>query len=320
MKLRQQQLPASELKLSTFCCGLGDLFALPSSESDALLDAFVEAGGNFFDTAHCYSFWLPGGNGQSEIGIADYLRRRGLTDQVTVATKGGHPSAPGYRAVDYYLSPERIGADIQDSLGRLQSSHVALYYLHRDDERVPVGEIIDSLNDEIERGRLRFLGASNWSTARIAEANDYARANGLSGFIISQPRWSLARAQGGDRTLVDADDEINWYQEKNFPLAVYSPTAHGYFDGNTTGAYDSPRNAARRERAESLARKHNATPGQIALAYLVNQPFPVFPILGTSNVARLREALGADELELTPDETAWLVSGASNVSSSVAGK
>ena len=313
MKLQQHSLAGTKLQLSTFCCGLGDLFARPPAESDALLDAFVEAGGNFFDSAHCYSFWLPGGNGISEIGIGDYLRRRGLTDEVTLATKGGHPSAPHYRTVENYLSPARIGADIDDSLGRLQCSHVELYYLHRDDARVPVSEIMDALNAEIERGRLRYLGASNWSTARIQQANDYARENDKVGFVISQPRWSLARAQSSDSTLVEAEDEIGWYRDNHFPLAVYSPTAHGFFDGNTTDAYQSPQNEARRERAQQLARKYVATPGQIALAYLTNhltnQSFPVFPIIGTSKPARLREALRADELTLTPDELEWLANG-----------
>lgn len=306
MQLRRRSLAQTDLQLSTFCCGLGGLFELPLSESDALLDAFIESGGNFFDSAHVYSFWLPGGNGLSEIRIGDYLRRRGLTDKVTVATKGGHPSAPGYRTVDYYLSPDRIGADIDDSLGRLQCSHVELYYLHRDDPRVPVDEIVDALNVEINCGRIRFLGASNWSTARIALANDYARARGLSGFVISQPRWSLASAQNGPGDLVDADDEIGWYRDNNFPLAAYSSTAHGFFDGHDTPTYQSPENIARRERAQQLARKHDATPGQIASAWLLGQRFPVFPILGTKNVARLREALAADALTLTAKELDWL--------------
>ena len=309
MKLRQHSLAGTDLQLSTFCCGLAELFVLPESESDALLDAFVEAGGNFFDSAHVYSFWLPGGNGLSEIRIGDYLRRRGLTDQVTVATKGGHPSAPGYRTVENYLSPQRIGADIDDSLGRLQCSHVELYYLHRDDERVPVGEIMDALNIEIDGGRIRYLGASNWSTERIAAANEYARKNGKKGFVISQPRWSLARAQSGASDMVDADEQIGWYQENNFPMAVYSPTAHGFFDGNTVETYQSPQNIVRRERARELARKHNATPGQIALAYLTNQSFPVFPIIGTSKPTRLREALKVDELTLAADELEWLAEG-----------
>ena len=306
MKLRQLQLAGTDMQLSTFCCGLGDLFALPPSESDVLLDAFVEAGGNFFDSAHCYSFWLPGGNGLSEIRIGDYLRRRGLTGAVTVATKGGHISAPNYRSVEYHLSPARISADIDDSLGRLGCSHVELYYLHRDDPRVPVGEIMDALNAEISGGRLKYLGASNWSAQRIQAANDYARAHDLMGFAISQPRWSLASARSEDPTLVDAESQIGWYRNNNFPLAVYSPTAHGFFDGNTTAAYQSLDNEARRERAQQLARKTGSTPGQIALAWLINHPFPVFPIIGTKNVERLREALGADALQLTEVELNWL--------------
>lgn len=309
MKLRQHSLTNTNLQLSTFCCGLGGLFEIAPSQSDALLDAFIEAGGNFFDSAHCYSFWLPGGNGLSEIRIGDYLRRRNLTDQVTVATKGGHPSAPNYRTVENYLSPARISADIDDSLGRLQCSHVALYYLHRDDPRVPVGEIMDALNAEIERGRLRFLGASNWETQRITQANEYARKNGLTGFTISQPRWSLASAQGGADDLVDADEQIGWHRENNFALAAYSPTAQGFFDGHDTPAYQSAPNQARRERAQQLARKHGATPGQIALAWLHNHAFPVFPIIGTQNPARMKEALKADAIELTPEELNWLANG-----------
>ncbi len=309
MKLRQHQLAQTDLQLSTFCCGLGGLFALPASESDALLDAFVEAGGNFFDSAHVYSFWLPGGNGLSEIRIGDYLRRRGLEGKVTVATKGGHPSAPGYRTVEKYLSPARIGADIDDSLGRLQSDCIALYYLHRDDEGVPVGEIMDALGAEIERGRIRYLGASNWSVERIAEANDYARENRLAPFVIAQPRWSLASAQNGAHDLVEADAQLDWYREHDFPMAVYSPTAHGFFDGNDTPVYQSPQNEARRERARQLAQKRGVTPGQIALAWLIRHPFPVFPIVGTTNVARLRAALQADEIKLTPDELKWLADG-----------
>ena len=308
MKLRRQVLSQTDLQLSTFCCGLGGLFALPQNESDALLDAFVEAGGNFFDSAHCYSFWLPGGNGLSEIGIGDYLRRRGLTD-IVVATKGGHPSAPNYRTVEHHLSPARISADIDDSLGRLQCDSIALYYLHRDDTRVPVGEIMDALNDEISRGRLRYLGASNWSVARIEAANNYARERGLTPFVISQPRWSLASAQSGDNTLVDADDEIEWYRERDFPLAPYSPTAHGFFDGTEGEAYQSPRNLARRERARQLARKYGVTPGQINLAWLIGHSFPVFPILGTQNIAHLQQALQSDAMALAQDELSWLTEG-----------
>ena len=314
MQLRRHPLPGTDLTLSTFCCGLGDLFALPLTESDALLDLFIAAGGNFFDSAHCYSFWLPGGNGLSEISIGDYLRRRGIKDAV-VATKGGHPGNPGYRSVDCYLSPERIAADIDDSLGRLQCAAIDLYYLHRDDPRVPAAEIIETLNCEIARGRIRHLGASNWSTKRINEANDHASAKNLRPFVISEPAWSLAAwIKSPDATMVEyGPAEIAWHRQTGLAVAPYSPTAQGFFAGESPrsdGAYGTAANRARRDRANKLAAKLGATPAQIALAWLTNQPFPVFPILGSKNHQRLTEALGADIIKLSPADLTYLEHGA----------
>ena len=309
MILRRHPLPGTGLRLSSFCCGLADLFALPESQSDAVLDAFVEAGGNFFDTAHVYSFWLPGGNGLSETRLGQYLRRRGLKE-VTVATKGGHPSHPGYRTVDRHLSAARIGADIDDSLGRLECDTLALYYLHRDDPRVPVGEILETLNAEIRRGRLRYLGASNWSPERLDEAARYAAAHGLQPFVISQPRWSLAVPRSG--TGIAPAGPPGWYQQNRLPVAPYSPTAQGFFARPapaTEGDYGTSENEGRWSRVAALARQRGAAPNQIALAWLLHQPFPVFPILGTRNPAHLAEALAADEIRLTAQEVAWLDQG-----------
>lgn len=313
MSLRLHPLSGTNLHLSTFCCGVGGLFALPQDQSDALLDAFVEAGGNFFDTAHVYSSWLPRGHGLSEMGIGDYVHRRGLKN-VTVATKGGHPTFPRYRKVDQYLSPGRIGADIDDSLARLEYDTITLYYLHRDDTRVPVGEIMEYLNSEINRGRIRYPAASNWSVKRLAEAKAYADAKKLQPFVLSEPQWSLATFRL-DKTAADVvaammnETSVAWYRENRFPAAPYSPTAHGFFDGNTEEGYDTPENHQRRERATELAKKYSVTPGQIALAWLTHQSFPVFPILGTSNPKRLKEALAADKLCLTEQEVAWLHNG-----------
>ena len=309
MPLDLHPLPGTDLRLSSFCYGLGDLFALPEQQSDALLDAFVAAGGNFFDTAHCYSFWLPGGDGTSETGIGDYVRRRGL-ENIVVATKGGHPSAPGYRTVDQYLSAARIAADIDDSLGRLQRDTLDLYYLHRDDPRLPVGEIMETLHAEVKRGRLRHLGASNWSLERLAEANAYAVTHRLQPFLISQPRWSLAAPKRG--TGIAADEVPGWHHQNKLPIASYSPTAQGYFAKAvpaTEGDYATEENQRRWERVNEAAKTRQVAPAQVALAWLRNQPFPVFPILGTKNLAHLNEALVADTIKLTAQEVAWLDGG-----------
>jgi len=318
MKLRTHPLPGTDLRLSTFCCGLGDLFSAPRQSHEKVLEAFIDAGGNFFDTAHCYSFWLPGGNGLSEISIGEYVRKRGLKD-IVIATKGGHPSAWHYRTIynNEYLSPGRISADLDASLARLDCDAVSLYYLHRDDPRVPVGEIIDLLNMEIDRGRIRYPGVSNWSVQRISEANEYARAHNRRPLVISSPPWSLAERKAQPQAEISeyrepADSLIAWHREHRFPVAPYTPTAHGFFAGPSDYPekdYGTAENHQRRERVHALAKKRGASAAQIALAWLISHPFPVFPILGTKNPGRMTEALGADSLLLTEAELAWLACG-----------
>ena len=151
-------LAGTDLSVSRLCYGgAGFGTAVRGADLDALIDAFRDAGGNFFDTAHIYAYWAPGGDGASERALADYFRRRGGRAEAVIATKGGHPGRPGYRTVDGYLSRGRLQADIDDSLGRLDTDTIELYWLHRDDTRLEVAEILGTLNDEIKRGRIRHL-------------------------------------------------------------------------------------------------------------------------------------------------------------------
>ena len=227
------QLPNTHLSVSNFCYGGGPLgTSLKGKAMDKFLRVFRDAGGNFLDTAHCYACWVPGGVGLSELAIGDYVKRNGGKGMV-IATKGGHPGVPGYRSVDRYLSKGRIEADIDDSLARLGFDTIDLYWLHRDDPRMTVAEIIETLNGEVKRGRIRYLGASNWTTARIAEANEYARAHRLRGFAATQPEWSLAKPNAewrkGSRGHFHSDADVAWCGQQGFPVLPYTPTAGGYF-------------------------------------------------------------------------------------------
>ena len=280
-----------------------------------LYDAFREAGGNFFDTAHCYCFWLADGLGASERALGECLRRSGDRSKVVIGTKGGHPAAlPRYPRPAAYLAPAVIAGDIQESLERLGVDQLDLYFLHRDDPRVPVAEIIDTLNTEVARGRIRYLGASNWSTTRIAAANAYAAEHRLQGFVASQPQWNLAAPNPpGDPTMrfVSAEDEA-WHTEHQLPVVAYSPTACGYFagQGELTGrAFDNPTSRFRHQRAQQLAAQLGVTPNQIALAWLLAQPFPVIPILGTTRLDHQADALGALAVQLTAAQAQWLRDG-----------
>jgi aryl-alcohol dehydrogenase-like predicted oxidoreductase len=308
-------IPKTELSVSALCYGTAAWgHAVVGRQLDRLLNAFRDAGGNFLDTAHCYACWTPQGAGVSERAIADYIRRNGGRHELIVATKGGHPSFAGYRTVEHYLSAQRVAADIDDSLARLDRDTIDVYLLHRDDPRMEVGEIVESLNAEVRGGRIRAFGASNWTTARIAEANAYAEAHGLRGFVVSEPQWSLGhRNPGGDATLhfLDAEDH-RWHSASQMPVMPYSSTAGGYF---ATGGrshrdqFDNSISRGRLARAQQMAGELGCTPGQVAVAYLKHQPFPVVPILGTTQRRHLEDAIGALEVRLTAEQVNWLRDG-----------
>jgi aryl-alcohol dehydrogenase-like predicted oxidoreductase len=314
-------LPGTDVALSEFCLGTAPFGAgLDEGLLNGLYEQFRAAGGNAFDTAHCYCFWLPAQSaGSSERMLGKLIKAHGDRKNVVIVTKGGHPSVPpAYQRPAGYLSPEVLNRDIAESLEFLGYGTIDIYLLHRDDRRVPVGEILDTLNRHVAAGRLRVLGVSNWTMARIAEANAYAKAHGMQGFAISEPQFSLAHVNapeptddGLGRYLYDAD--IAWHERSGLPIMCYSPTANGYFatgGQSAKGSFDNPITQGRLARATALANKLGATPNQIALAYLRAQRFPVVPILGTTNPEHLADALGAARLRLTPEQVAYLRAGA----------
>lgn len=314
--MNHRLLGCTDLNVSPLC--YGTVAFGTTAKGDALLalyDQFRAAGGNFFDTAHCYCFWIDGAHGASERALGACIRQRGDRDRVVIATKGGHPDAgPQYRRPADYLAAPVIAQDITESLERLGTDRIDLYWLHRDAPRVPVSDIIETLNAEIARGRIRYLGASNWTTDRIAAANQHAQQRGLHGFVASQPRWSLAQPNPvkDSTNLALREADRLWHIQSQIAVIPYSPTACGYFASDGARArdqYENPRNRERLQRAKTLAASLGATPNQIALAYLLNQPFPVIPILGTANPAHLQDALAATTIPLTPAHLTWLRDG-----------
>ena len=310
-------IPDTDLEVSALCLGVSGFGAsVRGAEADRLVADFMEAGGNFFDTAHCYAFWLENGLGASEREIGASLRRLGVLERAVVATKGGHPDmGPGYARPADFLSEQVLAADIEESLNRLGVETISLYFLHRDDGRTPVGEIIERLNREIRRGRIRYIGASNWSVNRIAAANAYAREKGLRGFVASQiqgslaiPNWSVTE-DPTTRYLTDA--ELSWHADSGIPIVAYSATAGGYFADATRKheLYDSPQNEERRRRAIALSAQLGCAPGQIALAYLQNLPARVIPLFSTHRREHLAEALDSVHIFLTPEHVRWLRDG-----------
>lgn len=278
---------------------------------DALYGSYRATGGNCIDSAHCYAFWLDR-LGAPERIVGELVRRNNDRKNVIICTKGCHISGgEKYPRPAHYMAPDLLASDITDSLERMQIDTIDLYYLHRDEPAVPVGEILDALHAEQMAGRIRHYAASNWSPERLDEAFAYCRNKGIPPFVASQVLYTLGhltKAMPPDIKVLPAGQET-WYVRSQMPLFAYSPNANGYFNDRQKGSYDNATSAARLDRCRELAANLDATPSQIALAYLMNQPFPVVAITGATKLDHLNDAIGADKVHLTQEQLRWLVQG-----------
>lgn len=294
--------PVSRLVMGTMIYGPQDMPFCCS-----MLDYYTSIGGNCIDTARVY------GGGESERAIGHWLHLRKSREQIVLIAKGAHPDWRPKR-----VNPEGITEDINESLRRLRTDYIDLYLLHRDDPEFPVGEIVECLNEHQKAGRIRAFGGSNWSVARLQEANDYAHAHGLTPFAASSPNFSLAIPnvpRWAGCVSVNTQD-LEWYRKQQFPLFSWSSQAGGFFSGrfHRGGPADeemkrvwfSSQNFDRLERAGELAQKKGCTPIQIAFAYVIAQPFPTFALVGPQTIEETRTSAAGFTVSLTPEEVAWL--------------
>lgn len=264
----------------------------------------MELGGNCVDVARQYGepVW-----GASEEVLGRWLADRRPAD-LAVVTKGAHHTAERRR-----VTPADITDDLERSLESLGVGAVDLYLLHRDDPSRPVGPIVDVLDEHANAGRIGTFGASNWTIARIEEAGAYAAARGLRAFSCSSPGLSLGRAQEPpwlECVTAHDPDSLAWYGRTQLPVFAWSALAGGFFAGvsdpEVERVYGSEENRERRRRAEELAARKGATGSQIALAWVLHQPFPTYAIIGPRSVDELRASVAATDVELTPEEVRWL--------------
>jgi len=282
-----------------------------------LLDAIFALGCNTFDTAHVY------GQGDNERAMGRWVHERGIRDQVVIIGKGAHHNADRKR-----VTPFDITADLFDSLARFKFDYIDLYLLHRDDPSVPVGPIVEVLNEHLAAGRIRAFGGSNWSHRRIAEANEYAAAHGLTPFVASSPNFSLAEQyrepwEGCISISGPQNEEARaWYAEQRMPLFTWSSLAGGFFSGRlrrdnldtfedyldklAVYSYAGEENFRRLERVQQLAEEKGLSIPQIALAYVMSQPLDIYALVGCRTPEEFAANLAALEVRLTPEECAWL--------------
>lgn len=286
----------------------GNVFGwtVTGAEGFFILDRFAEAGGTMIDTADVYSAWVPGHKGgESETYIGEWLKRRGKRDDVLIATKVGMLPGEGGEK----LEPARIAAAAEASMKRL-GTHIDLYYAHQDDEKTPLADTLAAFDILVKAGKVRALGASNYSAARLAEALAVSARDGLARYEVLQPEYNLMTRDTFEGPLQQLciDEEIG--------VLPYFGLASGFLTGKYRSEEDfaksvrggrMPNYLTDRGRAvlaalDEAGAEAGATPAQIALAWLAAQPGVTAPIASATSRAQLDELLGVLTLELSGEQ------------------
>jgi aryl-alcohol dehydrogenase-like predicted oxidoreductase len=308
-------LPGTDLVVSRICLGGNRLGGeLDQKGSFALLDAFVERGGTFIDSAHVYANWIEGNErNSSEKTLGRWLKARGGAKGVVIATKGGspEPETPHVKRLD----EASIRQDVKEALDNLGVASLDLFYLHRDDTERPVEELLGVVESLRQEGLIRHYACSNWAGARMEEAAEVAVRNGWAGFVASQSEWSLATRNAGtasDDLLQMNDAMMLAHKRLNLAAIPYSSQARGYFDKVAAGTLDAVTaarydNGANRKKAVALAavaRRHGATPTQVMLAAMMRSPFPTIPIVGCRTPDQVAGSIAACAFRLEETDIA----------------
>ena len=302
--MKKRKLGNSGLEVAPLAFG-GNVFGWTADEptSFALLDAFVAAGFNLIDTADVYSRWVQGHRGgESETIIGKWLKRSGNRAKVIIATKVGKEMGPNSKG----LSKNYIMQAVEDSLRRLQTDTIDLYQSHDDDQQTPLEETLKAYEQLIKQGKIRAIGASNYSAQRLAESLKVSEQTGLPRYESLQPLFNLY-----DR--VDYEMELEpLCQQKGLGVISFFSLASGFL----TGKYRSEDDLAKRARAgfvkkylnergfrilealDRVAKQHNLTPVKVALAWLISHPSITAPIASATNLEQLNELIEATTIEL----------------------
>lgn len=310
--MKKRKLGNSGLDVAPLAFG-GNVFGwtLDEPTSFKLLDAFVAAGFNLIDTADMYSRWAPGNSGgESEIIIGKWLKRSGYRSKVVIATKVGKEMGPGRVG----LSKSYIFQAVEKSLQRLQTDYIDLYQSHDDDAKTPLEETLDAYEQLIKAGKVRAIGASNFSAQRLAEVLNISEKHGLPRYQSLQPLFNLY-----DRA--DYEKELEpLCREKNLGVISYFSLGAGFLTGKYR-CQDDLKNSARREMVkkylnergyrilevlDQVAQQYEVTPAQVALAWLIARPGITAPIASATSLEQLNQLIASTTLDLTQSSIALL--------------
>ena len=298
------------LKVAPICFG-GNVLGWTTDErrSFEVLDAYVEGGGNFIDSADVYSRWAPGHTGgESEEVLGRWMKERGNRAQIVVATKAG--SAMGDGPNERGLSRGYLMQAVEASLRRLQTDYIDLYQAHQDDRETPLDETLRAFDDLIRQGKVRYIGASNYTAWRLATALGTSDKHGYARYETLQPRYNLAAREDYERELEPL------CQEQQIGVITYSSLASGFLSGKYRAGqalpetpraqgvqrgYMNDKGFATLAAVERVAQESGATLAQVALAWILARPAITAPIASATTVEQTREMLAAADLHLSAD-------------------
>ncbi|MBO0358843.1 aldo/keto reductase [Hymenobacter sp. BT186] len=308
--MQHRELGRSGLRIAPLVLG-GNVFGWTADEAASfkVLDAFVAGGGNAIDTANVYSAWVPGHQGgESEAVLGKWLKQRNRRNDVLILTKVGMQMGDGSQG----LAKKYIKQQVENSLRRLQTDYIDLYQSHKDDESLPVTEPLEAYADLIREGKIRAIGASNYSASRLREALDASEQHGLPRYESLQPEYNLYERAGLEQEVLPLT------RERQVGVIPYFGLASGFL----TGKYRTEADLSKSIRGSSIgpkylndrgrrilaaldavvARHAQATPAQVALAWIMAQPGLTAPIASSTTPEQITELLRATELQLSPDD------------------
>jgi aryl-alcohol dehydrogenase-like predicted oxidoreductase len=302
--MQQRELGRSGLKISNLMLG-GNVFGWTADESASfrILDAYTDAGGNFIDTADVYSRWAPGHHGgESETVLGKWFARSGKRSLIVIATKVGMDMGDGKKG----LKPAYIRQAVEDSLRRLQTDHIDLYQSHSDDAETPIADVLGAYQQLIEAGKVRAIGASNYTAARLTEALRISAEQGLPRYESLQPLYNLVERENYENTL-----EPVVVKEK-LGVIPYFSLAAGFLTGKyrnpqdvkgkaragVVGKYMNPRGLEVLRMLDEVSARLQSNPARVALAWLMARPSITAPIASATSVHQLEDLLESTKLRL----------------------
>jgi aryl-alcohol dehydrogenase-like predicted oxidoreductase len=304
--MQRVKLGKSDLNVPVICLG-GNVYGWTVPEADAFrqLDAALESGLNFIDTADVYSRWAPGHKGgESETILGKWFAKSGKREDVILATKAGMDMGDGKKG----LKAAYIEQAVEDSLRRLQTDYIDLYQAHKDDPETPLEETLGAFDKLVRSGKVRHIGASNYSGARLREALTVSKDNGLVSYVSLQPHYNLVERQEFESDLLPV------VQEHTLGVIPYFSLAAGFLTGKYRSNADTEGQARGKmvgkylndwgfevvKTVDEVAKAHESTPARVALAWLIAQPGVTAPIASATSDKHLADLVEATKLTLDP--------------------